>query len=363
MLIIALSDERPINTMSKAKTEALTLEQIMAWPKAELHSHLDGAMRLTTMLELAEIQGKMGLLPANTHEKLLVELAKVDDSSDLFEYLAWFKYTIGLMQTESALERVAFEMAEDFFRENVRYVEVRFGPILHTSEGLSLNQVMDAVIRGLNRAKAKYGIDWGLIVCALRDRFVEASLEQAQLAVSYMDRGVVAFDLAGAEAGNPAKQHLEAFYYARSHLLNLTVHAGESWGPDSIRQALFYCGAHRLGHGITLVQDDTLLAFVRDHQIPLEICPTSNVQTSVVPSFELHPLKMLVERGVPVTINTDSRLFSHTNTSGELYLAHSRCGLSAEQTRQVALNSFKFAFLPLEIRSRMTADAQTLIWS
>ncbi len=349
--------------MSKTNLEVLSLAQIKAWPKAELHSHLDGAMRLATMLALAKDQGKMDLLPAKTHEGLLLELAKVDDSTDLYEYLAWFKYTIGLMQSESALERVAFEMAEDFALENVKYVEVRFGPILHTGEGLTLNQVMDAVIRGLAKAKMQYDIEWGLIVCALRDRFVEASLEQAQLAVSYMDRGVVAFDLAGAEAGNPAKQHLEAFYYARNHMLNLTVHAGESWGPDSIRQALFFCGAHRIGHGITLVQDDALLEFVKNHQIPLEICPTSNVQTNVVPSYEEHPIKTLVERGVPVTINTDSRLFSHTNTSGEIYLAHTRCGLTAEQTRRVVLDAFKYAFLPLEVRNRMMAEAQASIWS
>ncbi len=348
--------------MSKANPEILTLAQIKAWPKAELHSHLDGAMRLATMLDLAEEQNKMDLLPAKTSEGLHLELAKVDDSSDLYEYLAWFKYTIGLMQSESALERVAFEMAEDFAMEQVKYVEVRFGPILHTGEGLNLNQVMDSVIRGLNKAKKKYDIEWGIIVCALRDRFVEASLEQAQLAVSYMERGVVAFDLAGAEAGNPAKQHLEAFYYARNHMLNLTVHAGESWGPESIRQALFFCGAHRIGHGITLVHDDALLAFVRDHQIPLEICPTSNIQTNVVSSYEEHPIKELLEKNVPVTVNTDSRLFSHTNSSGELYLAHTKCGLTADQTRMVALNGFRYAFLPLKARENMLKNAEKIIW-
>lgn len=331
----------------------LTLEEIRSWPKAELHSHLDGAMRLSTMLEMATEQDKMDLLPAKTHEGLRSELAKVDDSSDLYEYLAWFKYTIGLMQSEAALERVAFEMAEDFAAENVIYLEVRFGPILHTQEGLTLNQVMDSVIRGLEKAKQQYGIQYGIIVCALRDRFVEASLEQAQLAVSYLGNGVVAFDLAGGEAGNPAKHHLEAFYYARNHLLNLTVHAGESWGPESIRQALFFCGAHRIGHGITLVEDQSLLHFIRDHQIPLEICPTSNVQTSVVPSYAEHPIAELIRSGVPVTINTDSRLFSHTSSSGELFLAHTRCGLTATEIKQTVLNGFKHAFLPIQERTRL----------
>jgi len=347
--------------MQSNSEHTLTLDQIRSWPKAELHSHLDGAMRLSTMLELAKEQGKMNLLPAKTHDGLLKELAKVDDSSDLYEYLAWFKYTIGLMQSKSSLERVAFEMAEDFAAENVIYLEVRFGPILHTQEGLGLNEVMDAVIKGLEKAKKQYGIQYGIIVCALRDRFVEASLEQAQLAVFYLDKGVVAFDLAGGEAGNPAKHHLEAFYYARNHLLNLTVHAGESWGPESIRQALFFCGAHRIGHGITLVDDLPLLHFMRDHQIPLEICPTSNVQTSVAPSYEEHPVRQIVRSGVPVTINTDSRLFSHTSSSGELYLAHTRCGLTESEIKTIVLNGFKHAFLPIEERLRLMANASQAI--
>jgi len=194
-------------------------------------------------------------------------------------------------------------------------------------------------------------------VCALRDRFVEASLDQANLAAAYLGRGAIGFDLAGGEAGNPAKEHLQAFYHARNELLNLTVHAGESWGPESIRQALFFCGAHRIGHGVTLIQDPDLLRFVIDRQIPLEVCPTSNVQTHVVPSYEGHPLKRLADAGVPITINTDSRLFSHTTTSGELHLAHTQCGLTAEQTRAAALNAFRFSFMPHADRERMTANA------
>ena len=177
----------------------------------------------------------------------------------------------------------------------------------------------------------------------------------------YANRGVVAFDLAGAEAGNPAKQHLEAFYYARNHLLGLTVHAGESWGPESIHQALFFCGAHRIGHGITLTKDPELMRFVRDHQIPLEICPTSNVQTQVVSSYEEHPIAELVRGGVAVTVNTDSRLFSHTNSSGELFLAHTRCGLTAEETREVVLNGFKHAFLPHQRKMELLKEARSSI--
>ncbi|MDA0378032.1 MAG: adenosine deaminase [Bacteroidetes bacterium] len=339
----------------------LTPDLIRSWPKAELHSHLDGAMRLESMLDLAQAQDRMDLLPARSLEGLRAELRKVDDSSDLWDYLAWFKYTIGLMQDADSLSRVAYEMAMDFAAENVRWLEVRYGPVLHTSEGLSMDAVMEAVLDGLARARHETGIRSGVIVCALRDRFMEASVAQAELAVRWKDRGVVGFDLAGGEAGNPAKQHLHAFYHARNHLLNLTVHAGESWGPESIRQALFFCGAHRIGHGVTLIEDPELLRFVVDRQIPLEVCPTSNVQTHVVRSYEEHPIKPLADAGVPVTVNTDSRLFSHTSTSGELWLAHSRCGLSARQTRDAALNAFRHAFLPLEDRQALLEEASRVI--
>jgi len=335
----------------------LSRDDILAWPKAEIHSHLDGAMRLETMLDLAQRQGKLGLIPSDSLEGLSEALLRIDHSRDLADFLSWFRYTISLMQSPEALRRVAYEMAEDFARENVRYLEVRYGPILHTEEGLSLAEVNDAVLDGLSAAERDFGLETAVIVCGLRDRYESASLRQAELAVEYRNRGVVAFDLAGAEAGNPPKHHLAAFYYARNNLLNLTIHAGESWGPDSIRQALFYCGAHRIGHGITLVQDEALLAYVVDHQIPLEVCPTSNVQTRVVESFENHPIGRLVEANVPVTVNTDSRLFSRTSTTEELYRVHTRCGISAAQLREIALNGFRFAFLPFEKRQALLQRA------
>jgi len=350
-----------MTTESTSPEAALTREDIRAWPKAELHSHLDGAVRLETMLDLAQKQGKMDLLPAKTIDGLTTELAKVDDSKDLWDYLAWFKYTIGIMQSEEALSRVAFEMAEDFAAENVRYVEVRFGPVLHTQEGLSMEAVLEAVLDGLVQARDAYGIQFSVIVCALRDRFVDASVDQANLAVKYMDQGVRGFDLAGGEAGNPAKEHLQAFYIARNNLLNLTVHAGESWGPESIHQALFFCGAHRIGHGITLVKDPALMRYVVDRQIPLEVCPTSNVQTHVVSSYEGHPIRQLAEAGVPITINTDSRLFSHTTTTGEMYLAHTRCGLTESQLRKAAVNAFRHSFLPHAEREALLHEAQDLL--
>jgi adenosine deaminase len=235
---------------------------------------------------------------------------------------------------------------------------VRYGPILHTDEGLSLEDANDAVLDGLRLAEQDFGIKTSVIVCGLRDRFESASLRQAELAAAYRKRGVVAFDLAGGEAGHPPKQHLHAFYYARNHLLNLTIHAGESWGPDSIHQAIFFCGAHRIGHGTTLYQDADLMQYVVDHQIPLEICPTSNVQTRVVTDLPSHPLRIYLEAGVPVTVNTDNRLFSRTTVSDELHRVYEEVGVSESKLREIVLNGFRYAFLPWREKQEMVRRAE-----
>ncbi len=336
--------------------DTLSRDAIHAWPKAELHCHLDGSLRLETMLELANEQGKTNRLPADSVEGLEEILREIDDSETLEAYLAWFRYTLPLMQTEEALERIAYELAEDNAAEHVRYLEVRYGPILHTEGGLSLEEVNDAVLAGLRRAERDLGIKTSIIVCGLRDRYESASLRQAELAAAYRERGVVAFDLAGGEAGNPPKHHRAAFYHARNSLLGLTIHAGESWGPDSIHQALFVCGAHRIGHGTSLYKDPELQQYVVDHRIPLEICPTSNVQTHVVSSYEAHPLKRYVEAGVPVTINTDNRLFSRTSVTDELHRVHVRCGVAAGALREIVLNGFRHAFLPWDEKQALLKE-------
>jgi len=341
----------------------LSRDDLLAWPKAELHCHLDGSLRLATMLDLAEQQDKLTLLPATTEDGLREILREIDDAETLEDYLAWFGYTIPLMQSAEALRRIAYELAEDNAAENVRYLEVRYGPILHTEEGLTLDEVNDAVIAGLRDAERDFGIKTGLIVCGLRDRYESASLAQAELAARYFGRGVVGFDLAGGEAGNPPKQHLHAFYYARNHMLGITVHAGESFGPESIRQALFRCGAHRIGHGVTLRQDPDLLQYVVDHRIPLEMCPTSNVQTHVVTGYETHPIREYVEAGVAVTVNTDNRLFSHTTVTDELWLVHERCGVGAEALREIVLNGFRHAFLSWREKQALLAEAEAFFAS
>lgn len=336
---------------------SLTREAIRRWPKAELHCHLDGSMRLATMVELAATQGKQDLLPADSVEGLRDKLRAVERSGSLTAYLEWFQYTVPLLQTPAALSRAAYELAEDNAAENVRYLEVRYSPILHVDEGLSLDAVNEAVLDGLTQAEQDLDITTSLIICGLRDRRESTSVRLAEMAVEYKHRGIVAFDLAGGEAGNPPKAHLPAFYHARNNLLNLTIHAGEDWGPDSIRQALFYCGAHRIGHGISLRKDPELMQYFADHRIPLEVCPSSNVHTQAIPNLEAHPIETYVHSNIPVTVNTDNRLFSRTSVTEELWRVYQHCNLTAGDLRDVVLNGFRYAFLPYERRQALLRRA------
>ena len=345
-----------MSTTPAPDTATLTRDDVHAWPKAELHCHLDGSMRLETMIDLAKKHGRMEELPADSVEGLRDELRAVEASDSLEAYLAWFQYTIPLLQTSDAIARAAYELAADNAAENVRYLEVRYSPILHVEEDLSLEAVNDAVLDGLARAEQDLDITTSLIICGLRDRFESASMRLAEMAVEYKHDGIVAFDLAGGEAGNPPKGHLHAFYHARNNLLNLTIHAGEAWGPDSIRQALFYCGAHRIGHGISLRKDPELMQYFADHRIPLEICPSSNVHTQAVPSLEAHPIETYVASNVPVTVNTDNRLFSRTSVTEELWRVYQHCNLSASELREVALNGFRYSFLPYDRKQNLLRD-------
>ncbi|MCA9600769.1 MAG: adenosine deaminase, partial [Myxococcales bacterium] len=246
-------------------------------PKTDLHVHLDGSLRLSTILELAESRGIK--LPATTTEGLAKAMHCGETTGSLVEYLKAFDVTLRVMQTEEALSRIAYELAEDAARENVWYMEVRYAPMLHTSNGLPLVVVVEAVLEGLREAQKDYGIRSNLIICGIRNISAQSSLEMAELAVAYKNRGVVAFDLAGAEYDHPAKHHLEAFNLVRDNNINVTIHAGEAYGPESIHQAIHVCGAHRIGHGCRLREDGDLLHYVNDHRIALECCPSSNVQT------------------------------------------------------------------------------------
>jgi adenosine deaminase len=319
-------------------------EVFKALPKTDLHVHLDGSLRLETILDLAK-QQKVEL-PATDMEGLRAAIGCGNNFGSLVEYLRGFDITLRVMQTEAALERIAFELAEDAHRENVRYMEVRYAPMLHTQRGLKLTKVVEAVLDGLRRARETYGIKATVIVCGIRNISAESSYQMAELAVAYKGRGVVGFDLAGAEADFPAKHHRAAFQLVRDNNINCTIHAGEAYGPESIAQAIHVCGAHRIGHGCRLREDGDLLHYLNDHRVPLECCPSSNVQTGAVKDLASHPLKLYFDLGLRVTVNTDNRLITDTSVSKELYLVHSQMGVPFADIKSIVLAGFKSSFQP-----------------
>jgi adenosine deaminase len=257
------------------------------------------------------------------------------------------------MQTAEAIERIAYELGMDAAADGVRYLEVRNAPILNSRGKLEMGEALEAQIRGLERAEHEVGIIARSIVCSLRQLPPETSLELAQLAVAYKNRGVVAFDLAGGEAGYPASAHGDAFAYARKHNLALTIHAGEGDGARSVRDAVHKCGADRLGHATRLIEDPDLTQYVNDRRIGLEICLTSNVQTHAAKSYETHPLRSYFDRGMNVTLNTDNRLMSGTTLTDEYVYASRHLDFNLDELCTLALNGFESAFLPWEQRVKL----------
>src|SRR3954464_266423 len=334
----------------------ITEELIHALPKTDLHCHLDGSLRLKTMLELAEEQKVK--LPADTEDGLAKAMKIGQRHGSLEEYLKGFEITLSVLQTDAALYRTAYELALDAAAENVRVLEVRYSPVLHLSKGLKPTVVVEAVLEGLRKAEREAGIKAGVLVCGIRNMSPEISLRLAELSVAYKGRGVLGFDLAGAEHGNPAKDHQEAFQLILNNNVNCTVHAGEAYGPPSIAQALHYCGAHRIGHGVRLREDGDLLNYVNDHRIPIESCPSSNVQTGAVADMATHPFKFYLDFGIRVTINTDNRLITDTTVTKELMVVAKQFGLTAGDIRNVLVGGFKSSFLTFHDRAQLVRKAQ-----
>ncbi len=325
-------------------------------PKTDLHVHLDGSLRPQTIHDLAGLDDVD--LPFGSVDDIRRFFVEDLPERDLVAYLERFDVTTAVMQTESALERIAFELVEEAARENIWYMEVRYAPILSTKRGLSPRQVVDAIERGLRRGQETYPRTRAhQIICGLRHFEPERAVRMAMLAVEYKDRGVLAFDLAGAEKDNPAKRFREAFYLVRHANLNVTVHAGEAYGPESIHQALHWAGAHRIGHGVRLREDPDLVEYVRDHRIPLEMCPTSNVQTGAVASIDRHPIREYFDRGLRVTVNTDNRLMSNTTMTNELALCCEHLHFDLDEIKKLILNGFKSAFLRYPERKALIAEA------
>lgn len=342
-------------------TPVVTKDLLRRLPKAELHVHLDGSVRPSTLLELGREYGVR--MPADDPEAL-AHYMHVRDAASLEEYLERFAVTLSVMQRAEALERIAYELAEDAAREGVRYIEIRYSPVLNVREGLELGEVVEAPLRGLERAERDHGIIGRVIVTAIRSMDPQTSLELAKLAVSYQKRGVVGFDLAGGERGNPAGEHVAAFEHSREHGLMCTCHAGEGDGADSVREAIHMCGAQRIGHATRLIEDPKLLQDVNERGIPLEICLSSNVQTRAAATFEEHPLRTYFDAGLIVVLNTDNRLMSGTTLVDEYALAAQRLDFGFEELSRVALNGFHSSFLPEKERdalvARMTTEMQQL---
>jgi adenosine deaminase len=345
------------------QTEPLGIDVIRQAPKALLHDHLDGGLRPATVLDIAAQIGYDDL-PATGVDELAAWFRTAAHSGSLVRYLEPFAHTVAVMQTPEALHRVAFECVEDLAADSVVYAEVRFAPELHIDEGLSLDAVVDSVLAGFadgEKAAAAAGrtITVRCLVTAMRH--AARSREIAELAIRFRDKGVVGFDIAGAEAGYPPTRHLDAFEYMRNNNARFTIHAGEAFGLPSIHEAVAFCGADRLGHGVRIVDDitvddngqahlGTLAAILRDKRIPFEMCPSSNVQTGAVASIAEHPFDLLARLRFRVTVNTDNRLMSDTTMSQEMLRLVEAFGYGWSDLARFTINAMKSAFLPFDER-------------
>jgi len=338
-----------------------TIDQIRAVPKVLLHDHLDGGLRPATVIELAAENGYTGL-PSHDPDELTRILTAGSHRGHLNLYLDAFRHTVGVMQTPEALHRVARECAEDLAADGVVYAEVRFAPELHTDHGLPLDEVVTAVLEGFRAGSASRPIRVYALLTAMRT--AARSLEIAELAVRHRDAGVVGFDIAGAEAGWPPSRHLDAFQYIHRENFHITIHAGEGFGLPSIWEAVQYCGTERLGHGVRLAEDieitpdgalrlGRLASYVRDRRIPLEMCPSSNVQTGATPSIEQHPLRLLRQLQFRVTVNTDNRLMSQVSLSSEFGLLAREFGYGWSDIEWLTINAMKSAFAPFDERLQL----------
>jgi len=340
---------------------------IRSLPKVLLHDHLDGGLRPQTAIELARDQHYQSL-PTTDAGELAQWFQRGAQRGSLPLFLEGFVHTCGVMQTEEALERVAYEMMEDMHRDGVVYVETRFAPVFHTDKGLHWDEVLTAVLKGLDRGRRDFGVEYGLIVCAMRN--MQLSQEMAELAVDFRERGVVGFDLAGEEGGFPPKKHVNAFHYIQRENFNITIHAGEAFGKESIWQAIQWCGAHRIGHATRLIEDigldkddptkvarfGYLAQYILDKRIPLEICLSSNVHTGATPSLEQHPFGIYYRYKFRVTLNTDDRLMSDTTMTKEFKVAHQVFKLGVDDFEKVTINAMKSAFIPYKWRVQLIYD-------
>ena len=339
-----------------------TTERIRQAPKVVLHDHLDGGLRPETIVEIADQVGYTDL-PVTDPAELTTWMQRGANRKNLALYLETFAHTVAVMQTRDGIERVARECAEDLAADGVVYAETRFAPELHTEQGLTLDDAIEAVLAGFAAGSAGTDLTIRAICSAMRHQ--QSSLEVAQAAVKWRDEGVVAFDIAGPEDGFPPDDHLLAFQYCHRENFHITIHAGEAYGPQSIWKALQFCGTERLGHGIRIIEDMTrsaddgehrlgrLAHYIRDRRIPLEVCPTSNVNTGVVDDIVNHPIAELIDLRFRVTLNTDNRLMSGVSMSSEMAALVDAFDYGWDRLRWLTVNGMKSSFLPFRERLRI----------
>lgn len=344
----------------------LRKELLRTIPKVLLHDHLDGGVRPQTVIELAK-DANYKKLPTTDAGELAAWFHRGAARGSLPLFLEGFEHTCGVMQSAEALERVAYEMLEDMKKDGVVYVETRFAPIFHANKNLHLESVVQAVLKGLEKGKRDFGVEYGLILCAMRNMSPTISQEIAELAVDFRTQGVVGFDLAGEEGGYPPKKHIEAFHFIQRENFNITIHAGEAFGKESIWQAIQWCGAHRIGHATRLVEDmklkngqvinmGTLAQYVLDKRIPLEICLTSNVHTGAVKNLDEHPFGYLYRYKFRVTLNTDDRLMSNLTLTDEFATAVDQYDMTLDDLEKLTINAMKSAFIPYKQRIKIIYD-------
>lgn len=343
----------------------LSSEIIRKAPKVELHEHLDGGLRPETIIELAKERGVA--LPSQDPKELKEWFVRGCEQKSLVLYLETFAITTAVMQDEEALFRIAKEEVLDLAKENVVYAEIRFAPQLHCEKGLTEEKVVEAVLRGLEAGKKETGMEYGLILCAMRHQEPEVAQHIAELAAAFSDRGVVAFDLAGGEKDNPAKKYVEAFQFVKRRNCNITIHAGEAFGVESIYQAIQTCHADRIGHGTSIIDDiqiengkvvkmGPLANYIRDKRIPLEMCLTSNVGTGAVTSYEEHPFPLLFRNHFRVFLCSDNRLMSDTNLTKEFEIAVKTYGFDLKDLEKITINAMKSAFIHHDQKLRIIYD-------
>src|SRR3990172_3678185 len=343
-----------------------TKEFLRSVPKVLLHDHLDGGLRPQTVIELAKDLGYKKL-PTTDAGELGEWFLRGATRGSLPLFLEGFDHTCGVMQTEEALERVAYEMLEDMKKDGVVYVETRFAPAFHVQKGLHQETVVRSVLRGLERGKRDFGVEFGVILCAMRSMKPQFSEEIAELTADFRDHGVVGFDLAREEGGYPPKKHIDPFHYIQRENLSITVHAGEAFGKESIWQAIQWCGAHRIGHATRLIEDmkikdgtvqnmGTLAQYVLDKRIPLEICLTSNIHTGAVKNLQDHPFGILYKYKFRVMLNTDDRLMSKITLSDEFKAAAEAFHLKIDDLEKLTINAMKSAFMPYKKRIGIIYD-------